>query len=123
MINIFSKRNILILISLLVLAAFIILIGQYLVLQQKEKIDRETLKVYQYNSKILTFTRLFVKSVLKSDGAVPLSDVVKLEYAARDINSRPIYDEWQKFVNARSPLEAQIEVKTLLEMLVDRVNY
>jgi len=121
--NLFTKRNGVILLILVLVSAVIVLFGQYLIVLQKQKIDQETLKLYQYNGKILTFTKLFVKSVLKSDGEVPLSEVLKLENAARDINNKPIYEEWQKFVNAKSPLEAQIEVKNLLEMLVDRVNY
>jgi len=111
------------LVVLIVAAAFIILLGQYFILLQKDKINQETIKLYQHNDKILTFTKLFVKDVLKADGEVPLSQVLILESAARDINSKPIYDEWQKFVKAKSQLEAQIEVKNLLEMLVDRINY
>ena len=121
--NILTKRNGIIFLILVLVCSLIVLFGQYVVVMQKQKIDQETLKLYQYNGKILTFTKLFVKSVLKSDGAVPLSEVLKLENAARDINNKPIYDEWQKFVNAKSPAQAQMEVKILLETLVDRVNY
>ena len=118
-----NKKNIVLLVILIVAAAFIMLVGQYLILVQKERIDQETAKIYQYNAKVLTFTKLFVKDVLKADGAVPLNEVIALEDAARDINDKLIYDEWQKFVNAKSPLEAQIEVKNLLEVLLNRVNY
>ena len=121
--NIFNKRNIILSITIVAIVIFVVLLGQYLVLLQKEKISQDTIKTYQHNEKILNFTKLFVKNVLKSDGAVPLSQVLTLENAAREINNKPIYDEWQKFVNAKSPLEAQIEVKNLLEMLVDRINY
>lgn len=119
----FKRSNIVPLIAIVLAVAFIVLLGQYFVLLQKDKISQNSLKLYQHNEKILAFTKLFVKDVLKSDGAVPLSQVLTLENAARDINNKPIYDEWQKFVNAKNSQEAQIEVKNLLEMLVDRINY
>ena len=97
--------------------------GQYLVTLQELKITQETLKTYQYDDKILAFTKMFVGQVLKTDGAVSLENVLKLENAVRDINSKPIYDEWQKFLNSKTQLEAQIEVKNLLEMLVNKISY
>jgi len=121
--QIFTKRYGIILLIVLAISLLIIMAGQCFILVQKNKINQATLKIYAHNEKILDFTKLFVKDVLKSDGAVPLNEVLKLENAVREINSKPIYDEWQRFLNAKSPVEAQIEVKNLLEMLVDRVNY
>ena len=121
--NIFTKKIFIFLSIIIVVSAFIILLSQYLIVSQEVKINRETIRVYQHNEKILNFTKLFVKYVLKSDGAVPLSQVLTLENAARDINNQLIYDEWQKFISAKSEQEAQIEVKNLLEMLIERVNY
>ena len=121
--KILTKKNLIILIVLVAIAVFVLLFFQYLFLLQKDKINQEIIKSYKHNEKIIDFTKMFIKNVLKSDQVVPLSQVLLLENAARDIDNKIIYDKWQEFVNAKSPAEAQIEVKNLLEILLDRVNY
>lgn len=100
-----------------------VFVGQYFVSLEKVKTAQKILSTYQYNQKTVDFAKMFVGKVLKAEGKVSFEDRLALENAVRAINSQPVFDQWQKFVNARSELEAQIELKNLLEMLVNRVNY
>jgi hypothetical protein len=70
----------------------------------------------------LDFTKLFIAKVLKADGEVSFDDRLQLENSVRDINDKTIFDQWQKLINAKTALDAQIEVKNLLEMLVDKIR-
>jgi len=85
-------------------------------------IANNTVKTFQYDQKVLNFTKLFITRVLKADGEVGFEDRLQLENAVRSIDDKTIFDQWQKFVNAGTSLEAQIEVKNLLEMLVGKIN-
>lgn len=118
----FTSRTLYLIIVLLILLD-IVFVGQYLVSIEKVKIAENLLRTYQYNDKILNFSKLFVNKVLANTGEVSFEDRLALENAVRDINSKPIFDQWQKFVNATSEVEAQVELKNLLELVINKVNY
>lgn len=78
--------------------------------------------VEHHNDKVLDFTRMFVKQVLKSDTEVNFDTRLKLENAVRDIKDEKILAQWQAFVNSPDEAQAQRNVKELLDVLVDKVN-
>ncbi|MFA5877789.1 MAG: hypothetical protein WC845_00195 [Candidatus Staskawiczbacteria bacterium] len=84
---------------------------------------KASLKSYQYNAKVLTFTRLFVTKVLKAQGEVSFEDRLQLENAIREINNKALLDQWQRFIDSATEEQAQAEVKNLLEMLINKVGY
>ena len=111
------------LVIVILLAAAIALIGQNYVVRQNLAIAENTIESYQYNEKILSFSKLFVTKVLKTEGDVSFEDRLKLENAIRDINDKAIFNQWQEFVNSESQIQAQIAVKDLLELLITKIQY
>jgi hypothetical protein len=109
--------------AILILSAIVIVLGvQCYIEGQSLKIADNTIKTFQYDQKVLNFTKLFVTKVLKADGQVSFDDRLALENAVRNINDKTIFDQWEKFINAKTALDAQIEVKNLLETLVDKIS-
>lgn len=120
--QIFREKTIYYIIALLLLID-VICVDQYFNYLERVKIAQNVLATCQHNEKIINFTKMFVSKILKAEGEVSFEDRLVLENAVRDINSKPIFDQWQKFVNAKNEIEAQIELKTLLELLINKVNY
>lgn len=126
MINIFSAFNrekIYSLIILILAVAVVLLLLQWHLSLKDMQIARATLKTYQHNEKVLSFTKLFINKVLKAQGEVPFEDRLQLENAVRDINSKPISNQWANFTNAKTEADAQVQVKDLLELLVKKIGY
>mgnify|MGYP001568243500 CR=1 FL=1 len=119
--QLFTRERIPYLAMIVLVGALLILVGQYYFTRQNLISAQNTVATFQYDQKVLSFTKLFIAKVLKADGEVSFDDRLLLENAVRDINDKNIFDQWQKFVNASTALEAQIEVKNLLEMLVNKV--
>ena len=118
---ILKKENITFLIITLLAATVLVLVGQNYILRQNLVVLENTVKTLQYNEKIVNFAKLFISKVLKAEGEVSYDNRYKLEEAARAINNKTIYDEWRKFLDSKTQLEAQIEVKNLLELLVNKI--
>ena len=79
------------------------------------------LTTQRYNEKTINFLKMFIKRVIKSDKEVDFETRLKLENAVRDLNDEQILALWQKFVNSQNEVEAQKNVKELLDLLVDKV--
>lgn len=119
--QLFRKESVPFLIILILVAVVLVLAGQYYIERQNLIIAQNTINALQYDQKVLNFTKMFIAKVLKADGEVSFDDRLLLENSVRDINDKNIFDQWQKFINAKTALEAQIEVKNLLEMLVNKI--
>ena len=83
----------------------------------------DTLRTYQYNDKIISFSKLFIDKVLKADTDVSFEDRLQLENSVRDIDNKDILVQWQKFTDSKTETQAQEEVKDLLYMLVNKIAY
>ncbi|MFA6485974.1 MAG: hypothetical protein WCT40_01235 [Candidatus Magasanikbacteria bacterium] len=68
------------------------------------------------------FLKLFVKRVLKAQGEVDFETRLKLENAVRDLGDANVLAKWQAFVNSANEVDAQKNVKDLLEVLVDKIK-
>lgn len=77
---------------------------------------------YQTNEKILNFTQLFIKKVLKAQGEVDFETRLQLETAVRDLDDAQVLAQWESFIKSASEIQAQEEVKKLLELLVDKIK-
>ena len=75
------------------------------------------------NAKIVNFLDLFIKKVLSAEGEVSFEDRLKLENAVRDLDNDEVLNQWEKFVNSSTEDQVQREVKTLLQLLVGKINY
>lgn len=74
------------------------------------------------NARIVNFTKLFIKQVLKAETEVSFETRLKLENAVRDLGDAEILAQWQKFTDSKTETDAQQEVKNLLELLVDKME-
>jgi hypothetical protein len=76
----------------------------------------------QLNSKVLDFASLFIKKVLQADNEVDFETRLSLENAVRDLEDDQIMAEWQNFVSSKTEAEAQASVKTLLGLLISKIQ-
>jgi len=120
--QIYRRENIPFLIIIVLVATVLILAGQNYSERRDLIVAQNTIKTFQYNQKILDFTTMFITKVLKADGEVSFEDRLNLENTVRNIDDKTIFDQWQKFVNAKNEIEAQIEVKNLLELLINKIT-
>ena len=120
--QLFAKERVPFLVILILVAIVLVLAGRYYIEKHDLIAAQNTVKTFQYDQKVLNFTKLFITKVLKADGEVSFEDRLLLENTVRAINDKTIFNQWQKFVNAKTALEAQIEVKNLLEMLVNKIS-
>lgn len=120
--QLFLRERIPFIIIIILAGVLLILAGQLYFQHQNLVIAQNTASTFQYDQKVLNFTKLFITKVLKADGEVSFDDRLQLENSVRAINDKTIFDQWQKFINAKTALEAQIEVKNLLEILIDKIS-
>lgn len=119
----FNQRTITLVIIAVLAAGLVLAASQCYISLQNLKAAEITLQTYQYNNKVLNFSKLFIEKVLKAEGEVSFEDRLKLENAVRDIGDQDIFDQWQKFTESQSETQAQEEVKVLLELLVNKISY
>lgn len=71
--------------------------------------------------KIVSFGNEFVEKVLKANSAVNFDDRLKLENDVRALNDKDILDSWQKFTSSNTETDAQSQVKSLLDLLFQKL--
>ena len=112
----------LILVIMILLAGNIFFWLKYSATQQELEKTKETLAVQKTNEKILDFTKLFIEKVLKAEEEINFEDRLKLENAIRNLNDEEILAQWNKFLASKDEMEAQREVKNLLELLINKIR-
>ena len=122
MINI-NKRTVLLISIIALVGIIIILSGQCYIYYKDAQTYRALNLVYQQNEAILDFTKLFVTKVIKATTDVSFEDRLQLESAVRGTNNKEIIDQWKKFTEAGSEIQAREEVKVLLDLLINRIRY
>ena len=83
---------------------------------------KKEISSFNRNDKIISFSRMFINSVLKTDKEVDFDTRLKLENAVRDIKDDEILAQWNKFVKSGNEAEAQKEVKSLLDLLMKKIQ-
>lgn len=109
-------------IVLLLLAGNVFLGFQYFSAKNKLDQTEKALSVPKFNEKILSFFKLFIEKVLKADKEIDFESRLALENAVRNLNDKEILSQWQKFIESREEIEAQREVKNLLELLAEKIK-
>lgn len=90
----------------------------YKELQELKSTESKT----ESNTKVISFTELFIKKVLQADKEVDFETRLSLENAVRDLNDKEIMAEWQNFTASKTEMDAQNSVKKLLEILVSKIQ-
>ncbi|MFA5936878.1 MAG: hypothetical protein WC822_03300 [Candidatus Paceibacterota bacterium] len=114
-----QNKFIKIIIILILLLGNIFFAVRYLGVQKENKVILENQKI---NDKVLVFSKLFVEKVLKSEKEVDFQTRLELENSVRDLKNEEILTQWQKFVESKTEIDAQVEVKNLLEMLINNIK-
>ncbi|MBU3934377.1 hypothetical protein KKC00_00155 [Patescibacteria group bacterium] len=118
----FNQRTITIA-AIVFIVGILLIASQCYVFWQKLKTAESLLQTCQHNEEVLDFTKLFIGKVLMAETDVSFEDRLKLENAVRDISSQEIFSQWQKFTESKTEVQAQEEVKNLLELLVSKISY
>lgn len=87
-----------------------------------KKESASALEVKSVDEKTLEFAKLFISGVLKADKEVDFETRLRLENMVRNLGDKEILAQWQKFVESKTELEAQSNVKDLLEVVVSRIS-
>ena len=112
-----------ILIVILVLLAGSVFFGlRYFTVQKELGQAQAVLETQKINEKVLEFTKLFIEKVLKAETEIDFETRLQLENAVRDLNDEEILTHWQNFTESKTEIEAQKELKDLLEILVNKIN-
>jgi len=117
-----KQKVILTIIILFLLGSNVFLASKYLETQKELRETRAIIQTQKTSDKILDFTKLFIAKVLKSEGEIDFETRLKLENSVRDLDDEEILSQWNKFTASKTEVEAQKEVKNLLEMLVDKIE-
>ncbi len=95
---------------------------RYYATQKELQTAESSLEVQATNGKVLEFAKMFIADVLKADKEVDFETRLKLETTVRNLNDTEILAQWQKFVEANTEVQAQAGVKTLLEVLINKIQ-
>ena len=114
---IIKKESIILIVITLSLAANAFFISKYFLLRLDYAEAQKTIQKSETNRKIVDFGNLFIKKVLKAEADVDFEDRLTLETAVRELKDEEILLQWQKFTEAETNIEAQTELKSLLELL------
>ena len=92
------------------------------------QVDQElrTLKASQnkaeLNTKVINFTSMFIEKVLQAEDEVDFETRLTLENAVRDLKDEEIIAEWQNFTGSKTEAQAQDSVKSLLGILIRKIE-
>ena len=117
-----NKPKTILIIILVLLVGNVFLGSKYFSAQKEFRQAQTALQTQTTNEKVLEFTKLFIKEVLKVETEVNFDTRLKLENAVRNLGDEEILNQWQKFTESKTEAGAQEEVKNLLEMLVSKIK-
>jgi hypothetical protein len=120
--NNISSRRIYIWAIIILLAGNIAWGFEYMVLKSNYEEMESTESKSELNNQILTFTKMFVNEVLKTNKEVDFDTRLKLENAVRDTKDEEILVAWKMFIDSKTEIEAQKNVKNLLGILISKIK-
>ncbi|MCX6720889.1 MAG: hypothetical protein NTW11_03730 [Candidatus Staskawiczbacteria bacterium] len=74
----------------------------------------------QEKTKISDFRNMFEEKVLLSDQPVDFATRLSLETAVRSLNDAEILNQWEKFSNSQTKVDATLQAKALLGLLIQK---
>ena len=117
-----NKPKTTLIIMLILLAGNVFLGVKYFSVVKELRQTETLLQTQTTNEKVLEFSKLFIKEVLKAETEVNFDTRLKLETAVRNLGDEEILNQWQKFVDSKTEAGAREEVKNLLEVLLNKVK-
>jgi hypothetical protein len=116
-----DNKKVIALIIIVLLAGNILFVWMYAGAKKDLTLAQKVAAEQKKNSGVSEFAKMFVADVLKAEGEVSFDTRLKLENAVRMLGDKEILDQWNKFVKSADQQQAQAEVKSLLEMLVNKI--
>lgn len=107
---------------IILLVGNIFFAGQYLYKLRELNSLKNTSESCKINAKIVNFSKMFIKSVLRSQNEIDFETRLKLENAVRNTGSKVIMTDWQNFIDSKTESQAQENVKNLLETLINNIQ-
>lgn len=117
-----DKSKIVYIIILVLLASNLFFILRHSTIKKELQEIKRPIEIQEINEKVLNFTKFFIEKVLRAEGEVDFETRLKLETAVRELEDEEILNQWQKFVDSETEIQAQREVKDLLELLVNKIE-
>lgn len=117
-----NKSKIFLILILILLAGNVFLGAKYFSVVKELRQTKTALETQVINDKVLEFSKLFIEKVLKAETEVDFEMRLKLENAVRNLGDEEILNQWQKFTESKTEVDAQTEVKNLLEMLINKIK-
>ena len=117
-----NKPKIILVLILILLAGNVFLGVKYFSVVKELRQDQAALQAQKTGDKVLEFTKLFIEKVLKAKTEVDFETRLRLETAVRDLEDEEIFAQWQRFIESRTEVVAQEEVKNLLDVLVGKIK-
>lgn len=117
-----NKKNIVELFVIVLIIGYGFFAYNYFNLYQELKTVESTKSKAELNDKVLDFTALFIKEVLQAETEVDFDTRLALENSVRDLKDEEILKEWQKFIGSKTEASAQNSVKSLLGILISKVQ-
>ena len=118
-----NKKHLMIVVAFVVLIAGNLYFSMRVVSAKGELASaRAIIAGRQENNRTLDFLKMFVRDVIKSDKEVDFDTRLKLENAVRELNDKEVLVKWQAFVDSKDEIQAQVNVKDLLELLVAKAS-
>lgn len=117
-----SLKTILIIIILILIGGNVYFGFTYLETQKELQQNQSIIETQKTNKKVIEFTNIFIKKVLQAENEIDFDTRLNLENLVRDLEDKAILEQWQKFTESKTPTQAQLEVKNLLEILISKIK-
>jgi len=117
-----NKPKTIFILVLILLAGNVFLGVKYFSVVKELRQAQTALETQVINDKVLEFTKPFIEKVLKAETEVDFEMRLKLENAVRNLSDEEILNQWQRFTESKTEVNAQMEVKNLLEMLINKIK-
>lgn len=116
-----TNRSLALIIIILISLAGNVFLGFWNMQMQKDlQLAKSELSAKNNSIGIINFTEMLVRDVLSSDKEVNFETRLQLENAVRELNDAEILSQWKKFTKSGAEDQAQMEVKNLLKILLNK---
>ncbi|MDO9399526.1 MAG: hypothetical protein Q7T79_02485 [bacterium] len=116
------KKQVAYIIIIFLLVSNVFFAVKYFNLQKEDNQIQAVIEPQKNKEKLLEFTEFFIENVLKTKTKVDLETRLSLENMAKDLGDEEILAQWQKFVNSKTEIDAQNNVKDLLALLLGKIR-
>ena len=119
---VFLLNSICLVVVLFLLIGNVFFAVKYFGLKKELSQTKIALDAQKTNQKVLDFTKIFIREVLKSETEIDFDTRLALETAVRSLNDAEIFGQWQAFTNSQTREEATNQARKLLKLLIQRTS-